>query len=417
VLGLAAIALMALILLGWKKLAASKAGAGQNWSPVVMMGGEIFPSYLVASATMKPEYLPKLNPTNALGDINGVIGISIVCPADNTKVKVTIEANTILQTSSVEVSLPVRGETYLVLPKINYVFESLLHAKQAMPLALVVDVSLNGTEPEQKSITVRQNSVNDCPFLVTRDANDNVGIPMEWMFAAYVNENHPWSEEVRKEALKSGAVDSFSGYQVPPDGVVNQVFAIWHVFQKRGFKYSDITSSSSGNGLVALQQVRFVDQCIQSSQANCADGSVLFASVLRQIGIEPVLVEVPGHMFVGFYTTDDLNPAGIHFLETTMMGNVDLSQPQNPAVVTSQAAAGVKSKRSHAFAGMAALKQKVDALATTDDTLTTSYNSFTNAAQVAEGEFAEWQAKSKATIISIQDARKKGVMPIAFEPR
>ena len=43
-------------------------------------------------------------------------------------------------------------------------------------------------------------------------------------------------------------------------------------------------------------------QALESSQINCVDGSVLFASLLRSINIEPILVRTPGHMFVGYYT-------------------------------------------------------------------------------------------------------------------
>ena len=52
------------------------------------------------------------------------------------------------------------------------------------------------------------------------------------------------------------------------------------------------------------------------------DGSVLFASLLRAINIEPILVRTPGHMFVGYYT--DNSHKDMNFLETTMIGDVDL---------------------------------------------------------------------------------------------
>ena len=54
---------------------------------------------------------------------------------------------------------------------------------------------------------------------------------------------------------------------------------------------------------------------------NCGWG-VLFASLLRAINIEPILVRTPGHMFVGYYT--DANHKDMKFLETTMIGDVDL---------------------------------------------------------------------------------------------
>lgn len=48
----------------------------------------------------------------------------------------------------------------------------------------------------------------------------------------------------------------------------------------------------------------------------------MFASLLRAINIEPILVRTPGHMFVGYYT--DANHKDMKFLETTMIGDVDL---------------------------------------------------------------------------------------------
>ena len=48
----------------------------------------------------------------------------------------------------------------------------------------------------------------------------------------------------------------------------------------------------------------------------------MFASLLRAINIEPILVRTPGHMFVGYYT--DSSHQKINFLETTMIGDVDL---------------------------------------------------------------------------------------------
>jgi hypothetical protein len=44
-------------------------------------------------------------------------------------------------------------------------------------------------------------------------------------------------------------------------------------------------------------------------------GSVLFASLMYKIGIMPVLVVKPGHMFVGYYLDKDRKQ--FEFLETT----------------------------------------------------------------------------------------------------
>ena len=97
---------------------------------------------------------------------------------------------------------------------------------------------------------------------------------------------------------------------------------MWYVLQKRGFKYSSISNSSLSSNVVFTQRVRTFDDALLSAQINCVDGSVLFASLLKAINLNPVLVRVPGHMFVGYYT--DASHRNIHFLETSMIGDVNL---------------------------------------------------------------------------------------------
>ena len=49
---------------------------------------------------------------------------------------------------------------------------------------------------------------------------------------------------------------------------------------------------------------------------------MLFASLLKAININPILLRIPGHMFVGYYT--DKSHRDMNFLETTLIGEVDL---------------------------------------------------------------------------------------------
>ena len=104
--------------------------------------------------------------------------------------------------------------------------------------------------------------------------------------------------------------------------VDRQVYALWNVLQKRKFRYSSVSNTSLSSNVVFSQRVRTFDDALESSQINCVDGSVLFASLLRAINIEPILVRTPGHMFVGYYT--DSSHKDMNFLETTMIGDVDL---------------------------------------------------------------------------------------------
>ena len=106
------------------------------------------------------------------------------------------------------------------------------------------------------------------------------------------------------------------------ENVDKQVYALWNVLQKRNFKYSSTTNSSLSSNVVYTQRVRTLDDALESSQINCVDGSVLLASLLKAININPILVRIPGHMFVGYYT--DKTHTDMNFLETTMIGDVNL---------------------------------------------------------------------------------------------
>jgi hypothetical protein len=76
--------------------------------------------------------------------------------------------------------------------------------------------------------------------------------------------------------------------------------------------------------MIYCQKVRTIDDALQSAQINCVDGTVLFASLLRAINIEPVMIRVPGHMFIGYYT--DKKNEKLQFLETTIIGDVSLDE-------------------------------------------------------------------------------------------
>lgn len=129
-------------------------------------------------------------------------------------------------------------------------------------------------------------------------------------------------DKLLREALDTRIVNRFLGYQRGAEVVDRQVYALWNVLQKRKFRYSSVSNTSLSSNVVFSQRVRTFDDALESSQINCVDGSVLFASLLRAINIEPILVRTPGHMFVGYYT--DSSHKDMNFLETTMIGDVDL---------------------------------------------------------------------------------------------
>src|SRR2546423_5643166 len=325
-----------------------------EWTPEANMDHQLFPSLLIATATVRPvepedQEAEKPDPY-LLGERFGLVGISIKAPAANTKVKVTVKENELMAASSWSGELAEADKDYFIAPKVNYKFERLRQTTQQVPMNVAFDVEVDGESVGAKLETLQVRSINDCPFAVANseetlnDENFIAGnAALGWMFAAYVNENHPLLDKILQEALETKIVSAFKVTTHEHDETLRQVFALWSALQKRGLQYSNTPAPPGCSETVQSQFVRFIDQSLTNTQANCVDGSVLFASLLRKISIEPFLVTVPGHMYVGFY----LGAGKSQFigLETTVLGLAEVADDKKPTEP----------------AALAALRDKLDA--------------------------------------------------------
>jgi hypothetical protein len=286
------------------------------WTPSFGLDNELYPSFVLATSgrTLK---VPA-NRRNYFGDPLGLAAVSIRSEAPNAQVHVEIQIEGLTQVSAIDATLPEAGQ-YRIAPLLRYDYSKLAGIEQSIPASVTYSVRLNGADLGQQTLSIRVRSVNDVPFeMIDPDGKQQ---DFSFLFAGYVNESHPFVQSVLQQALNNWhAVNSFDGYQRGPQDVQLQVFALWNVLQRNHIHYSNITTASaaSPSGHVYSQAVRFIDQSLRSQQANCADGSVLFASLLYKIGIDPILVLKPGHMFVGYYL--DANHKQFEFLETTMLG-------------------------------------------------------------------------------------------------
>lgn len=288
-----------------------------EFEPESGWNGHLFPSYIVATATMKPATkADEDDDDNVIGDPRGLLGVSIEADEDDQEVTITITCDAIMEPSTITCTLPEAGETYVVRPKIKYRYDELARRAQTGPIAISYEVT-SGDDSEEQTETVTLRSINDCPYGFSKDG---IWTNTRFMFAAYVNEQHPFVDKMLREALDTKIVDSFSGYQAKDKAeVYRQAYALWHALSARDVRYSSITNSVAESDTVGSQHIRLIDESINNSQANCVDGSVLLASLLRKVGVEPMLVHVPGHCFLVFC----LDPEGKELcgLETTMIGN------------------------------------------------------------------------------------------------
>jgi hypothetical protein len=312
---------------------AARAPVATEWEPRVEMGGELYPSFLLATATVRRwDDGPRVvREKDLVGDVIGVLGARVVAPRDGARVRLEVDAPAFVERSSVEAVLARKGDVAELYPSVAYDWNALLRVEQPQVVNVTFRLYVDGAPVGEEVRPVGVRSVNDAPWEMERDGERT---DLSWMFAAYVNENHPRIDGILREALDHHAIEAFVGYGGTPDDVYEQVYAVWNVFQRRDFRYSDINRPSFEASEVHAQHVRFLDEAMTARQANCVDGSVLFASVLRKIGIDPVLVLLPGHMMVGFYL--DADHREIAFLETTMLGDEDITAlPEDGALPAS----------------------------------------------------------------------------------
>lgn len=288
------------------------------------LGGNIFPSAILSVATTDAQVI---QPADSIyvGNPKSCVAVRVKSGTAFSRVRVEVQETSFFAHSISEFILEKPRTTYTIYPDIIWNYEALRDNNQAAPISVAVNVEHNGKNLGQHVRTFSVRSLNECLLGYVTNGNKfhDTGI----FFAAYVNEDNPMIDKILREALDTRIVNRFPGYQVASkdkNSVDKQVYALWNVLQKRHFRYSSISNTSLSSNVVFSQRVRTFYDSLESSQINCVDGSVLFASLLRAINIDPILIRTPGHMFVGYYT--DSGHKDIDFLETTMIGDVDLDE-------------------------------------------------------------------------------------------
>ena len=308
------------------QVAKSDDSNGVFWKPIVEMDDKLYPSYVLANVNrnyLKDNDTPQDKKTY-FGDSEGQFGIEITyLKLGPANVKLVIECPKIMETSSFSVYLNGKSSKYQIFPEIAYKWDVLTNIAQPFPVNVNYYVYVNDVLKEKQTKIVTVRSINDCPFIFIH--RQKVIHDMNFMYAAYVNENHPViTNQLMPEIMRTGIVNSITGYQTNDRmEVLRQVFAVWNVLRQRGVKYSSLVSSNNEPAqkypLVVHQFVRRPSESLASQQANCVDGTVLFASILYRMGIHPLIVTTPNHCWLGFYT--NAQHTDTMFLETTMMGS------------------------------------------------------------------------------------------------
>jgi len=145
--------------------------------------------------------------------------------------------------------------------------------------------------------------------------------PTNDFIAAWVTPNAKAVEKFitdAKKRLPKGS--SFSG---PQSATMPQVKAIYDELKARGYSYvmdPPLLAESTFS-----QRTRLPSEVLKSTNAQCIEGAILFATLIEAIGVKPYVIRIPGHAFVGWELSpkDGAKPGTINFVETTAVHDAD----------------------------------------------------------------------------------------------
>ena len=296
---------------------------------------DIFPCVEIAFSKLNEEALDKLvdNEKDDAHEFNqdksgSTIGIRLydVRKGDRYEVKIESDGSPPLIAPSTYVFTSDGDYDHSVAyPRLAFDYSQLRSVNQTKPLNLKFTASRNGGTPSIINQTWHVRQINDCPIgmrLMTLKSNgaikkESASVAI-MTFAGYVNENHPAIPEILDEALSLGQISAFTGYQEATNiSVLRQLNAIWKALERKGIRYSSIGTTTGSS--TEVQHVRLIEDTLRTRQANCVDGSTLFASIATKIGLDAYLVLAPGHCYVAI-EMPETKPIGI---EMTALGSED----------------------------------------------------------------------------------------------
>jgi TolB-like protein len=194
-------------------------------------------------------------------------------------------------------------------------------------VAALIDESEQILFEQQRTVTLLPYNT----LLWSLESADGQRIDLLPALAAWVSPNSPTVAKLLREAADYSPSHRIAGYQNPTllalpssdetqtqrlKAVREEARAIYQMLKERyKLRYVDqSTQYPNERG----QRILLPDESLNYQSANCIDGTVLWASLLYRAGINPLIILVPGHAFIGWEVWPDTGRYDV--LETTQLG-------------------------------------------------------------------------------------------------
>ncbi len=126
------------------------------------------------------------------------------------------------------------------------------------------------------------------------------------LIATFVTPNHSYIYHIKKKAIdileRQGLRTAFEGYQSDNrQRVMDVISAIYTAIISEEIVYDALPPGYEEAG----QRLRLLNTIVQQKFGNCIDISLLFIACLESIGLNPILIIVRGHAFIGCWLCND----------------------------------------------------------------------------------------------------------------
>lgn len=170
-------------------------------------------------------------------------------------------------------------------------------------------------------------------------------IDISFYLGVFVTPNQPEIIRFLRTIANFHQFKSLGGYQGNVEGdeefksgkyaVTQQVQAIFHALKATDLIYTNSIIDFNPHRNLYGQRVRLPKEALKEQQANCLDGTFLYASLLEACSLNPAIALIPGHAFVAWESWD--GNGEWQFLETTMTSSHRFEEARHAGNATAKA--------------------------------------------------------------------------------
>jgi len=315
-----------------------------------------------STLTIHKQTLPFLNIALYLNDIKPVQSLTIENTSETNsaqlEIKIFADLPCIEPFSFTVLSVPAKKDVKIPLENLKINREFLNKLSETERANLSIEVSQDEISMLKETIAINVHPLEHFGgFQVLPE-----------LIAAYVTPNHPYIYHIKRKAIEiletQGLKTAFEGYQSnDPERVLQIMSAIYSAIQNEEIVYSSLPPGYEETG----QRLRLLNTIQQEKFGNCIDISLLFAACLEAVDLNPILIIVRGHAFIGCWLQDDKFSEVINDDKTAITKRLSKGIREMAAVEATSVCKGNNIKFSEALnAGEAQLVQKEEFLLSVD---------------------------------------------------